>query len=248
MKCSRASTPARIVAAVALALLAGIAGAQSYGPDDQVLTVGVAELQGYKPIIAADGYLYNNGRFSEDYRASIRVPQGALIERLCLYSHGNGTTQTAIAQMVADKLVLGGGGGSAEIVIPGSVVQSAAIDGYGLFCSDPFAFTVPGTIDVEGDGGQDSVQLSVDVVLPPDLAVGAVKITWRRQVSPQPAEPTFGDVPLDSPYSPFIEALMASGITGGCQLSPLLYCPDRPITRAEMAVFVAKALGLHWDD
>ncbi len=142
--------------------------------------------------------------------------------------------------------MLGGGGGPARARGPG---LERAIGGgrrYGLFCTDPFAFTVPGTIDVDGDGGPDSVQFSVDVLLPGEGALGAVKLTWRRQVSPQPAEATFGDVPLDSPYSPFIEALKASDITGGCQQAPLLYCPDRPITRAEMAVFVAKALGLHW--
>ena len=71
-------------------------------------------------------------------------------------------------------------------------------------------------------------------------------VRYKLQVSPAPATSTFGDVPMDHPYFQFIEALGDSGITAGCQASPLLYCPDRPITRGEMAVYLAKALGLQW--
>lgn len=63
-------------------------------------------------------------------------------------------------------------------------------------------------------------------------------------VSQAPATPTFNDVPTSHPFFQFIEALKASGITGGCQASPPLYCPDAPLTRGQMAVFLAKALGL----
>ena len=41
-----------------------------------------------------------------------------------------------------------------------------------------------------------------------------------------------------------IDALAAARITAGCQTDPLRYCPDQPVTRAEMATFVARALGL----
>jgi hypothetical protein len=36
------------------------------------------------------------------------------------------------------------------------------------------------------------------------------------------------------------------GITGGCQLSPPLYCLDQAVTRGQMAVFLSTALGLHF--
>jgi len=36
--------------------------------------------------------------------------------------------------------------------------------------------------------------------------------------------------------------LYASGITSGC--SPTLYCPDAPVTREQMASFLARALHL----
>jgi hypothetical protein len=63
-------------------------------------------------------------------------------------------------------------------------------------------------------------------------------------VSPAPATATFNDVPTTDRAFRFIEALSKSGITSGCQASPPLYCPDNTVTRREMAVFLAVALGL----
>jgi hypothetical protein len=51
-------------------------------------------------------------------------------------------------------------------------------------------------------------------------------------------------VPTSHPYFQFIQALAASGITGGCGGGN--YCPDNPVTRGQMAVFLAKALGLQF--
>jgi hypothetical protein len=72
----------------------------------------------------------------------------------------------------------------------------------------------------------------------------SVKVTWRRQVTPSPAVATFSDVPTAHPFFRFIEALAASGITAGCGGGQ--FCPNAPITRGEMAVFLSAALGLHW--
>ena len=75
----------------------------------------------------------------------------------------------------------------------------------------------------------------------------AVRLVYRLQVSPAPATPTFpNDVPTSHPFFRFIEALAAAGITTGC--GPGSYCPNNPITRGEMAVFLAAALGLHFPD
>jgi hypothetical protein len=52
------------------------------------------------------------------------------------------------------------------------------------------------------------------------------------------------DRPGDGTFFQFIEALAASGITGGCVGGN--FCPDAPMTRGRMAVFLAKALGLHF--
>ena len=78
------------------------------------------------------------------------------------------------------------------------------------------------------------------------LTIGAVRIRYRLQVSPPPPAATFGDVPTSDPAFQFVEALVASGITVGCGGGN--YCPDAPLTRRQMAVFLAKGLGLHWPD
>ena len=73
----------------------------------------------------------------------------------------------------------------------------------------------------------------------------AVRISYRLQVSAAPATATFpNDVPTSHPFFRFVEALAAAGITGGCSAGS--YCPNSPVTRGEMAVFLATALGLHF--
>src|SRR5262249_5222183 len=49
----------------------------------------------------------------------------------------------------------------------------------------------------------------------------------------------FGDVACPSTYANWIEDLAARGITGGCGNG--MFCPDTPVTRAQMAVFLLKA-------
>jgi hypothetical protein len=49
----------------------------------------------------------------------------------------------------------------------------------------------------------------------------------------------FADVPLSSPTAPWIEQLANEQITGGCGGGN--YCPNNPITRAQMAIFLLRA-------
>lgn len=72
----------------------------------------------------------------------------------------------------------------------------------------------------------------------------AVRLFYRLQVSPAPGAATFTDVPTGHPFFRFVEALASAGITGGCGSG--LYCPDSPVTRGQMAVFLSVALGLHF--
>jgi hypothetical protein len=77
-----------------------------------------------------------------------------------------------------------------------------------------------------------------------DTRLGNFRIETHLQVSPAPASATFGDVPTGHPFFQFVEALVASGITAGCGGGN--YCPEDPVTRGQMAVFLSAALGLHW--
>lgn len=52
----------------------------------------------------------------------------------------------------------------------------------------------------------------------------------------------FSDVPVSSPYCRWIRELVSRGITSGCGNGN--YCPDTPVTRGSMAVFLATTFGL----
>ncbi|MCY4456699.1 MAG: S-layer homology domain-containing protein, partial [Acidimicrobiaceae bacterium] len=54
----------------------------------------------------------------------------------------------------------------------------------------------------------------------------------------------FEDVAADNIHSANIDKILAAGITQGCSQNPLRYCPDSPVTRAQMATFLARALDL----
>jgi ELWxxDGT repeat protein len=59
---------------------------------------------------------------------------------------------------------------------------------------------------------------------------------------PPPATGTvFADVPAGFWAAPWIEQLAADGLTRGCNLTPPLYCPERLLTRAEIAVLLLRA-------
>ncbi len=61
---------------------------------------------------------------------------------------------------------------------------------------------------------------------------------------PPPAEGLFSDVSLDHYAAAWIEALYREGITTGCGTAPLAFCPESPVTRAQMAVFLARTFDL----
>ena len=106
--------------------------------------------------------------------------------------------------------------------------------------------------DIDGDGTADVVSYTVmgefgtlgQPVYGGSIKLRQVRLLFARQVSPAPAVAAFGDVPTDHGFFQFIEALADSNITAGCGSGN--FCPDAPLTRGQMAVFLAKALGLHW--
>ncbi|MBN1440667.1 MAG: protein kinase [Anaerolineales bacterium] len=51
---------------------------------------------------------------------------------------------------------------------------------------------------------------------------------------------TFADVPIDHPRWEYIEALYAAKYTGGCSTNPVKFCPEDPVTRAQMAIFMLR--------
>jgi hypothetical protein len=50
----------------------------------------------------------------------------------------------------------------------------------------------------------------------------------------------FTDVPVTHPYRQDIEILYVNGLTAGCSTSPLKFCPDQILNRAQAAVFMMR--------
>lgn len=74
-----------------------------------------------------------------------------------------------------------------------------------------------------------------------DTRNGNRDIFFSEVATPLPA---FDDIPSDYWAYDWVIALAASGITSGCSTSPPLYCPEDPVTRAQMAVFLVRTFDL----
>jgi S-layer homology domain len=181
-----------------------------------------------------------------DLAAPVALPNGALLESLSVYYYdANAAPSAELTLSFCRHWRHADTGASPDSDCVATFTASGA-PGYAVA-----ELPVPAEFqsflrraDVDDDGTVDSVDYSLYVFTYPDTAIASVRANWRRQVSPAPATATFNDVPTGHPQFPFIEALAASGITAGCGAGN--YCPDASLTRGQMAVFLAKALGLHW--
>jgi hypothetical protein len=63
------------------------------------------------------------------------------------------------------------------------------------------------------------------------------------KIPPNPCAPTFADVPCTDPDWGWIQQFYEDGITAGCGTNPLRFCPNDPVTRQQMAVFIEVGLG-----
>jgi hypothetical protein len=248
MKAKRQRPILAVFLAVFASLGAGSVRAQSFGTLDQSTVVGAAAFTGETQpgSLLDDGYLHIAGG---PYRfvATLALPDGAQITQLCLYATNFKPGATLQLELQAVKLAPGGLS-PGVVAIPGTQMTADGSSGADFVCSSSIAYTFHDDADVDGDGTPEHVGHRLAATFSPDsdgsLGLGGVRVVWHRQISPAPGSPTFGDVPPDSIFFQHVEALAASTITGGCGNSD--YCPNAPLTRGQMAVFLSKALGLHW--
>jgi CSLREA domain-containing protein len=76
------------------------------------------------------------------------------------------------------------------------------------------------------------------------MAVFLLKTEHGSAYVPPACTGVFDDVPCPGQFTDWVEELYVEGITGGCQVSPLLYCPTSPVNRGQMAVFLSKTFTL----
>ena len=129
-----------------------------------------------------------------------------------------------------------------------TVAASAAAQGDPLLADvpDDAYYTVPVT-ELAGNGVFDGTLCDAGFCPgePMDRATMAV---WMVRVldgqdPPAVSQTRFNDVDPASFHAPFIERMADLGVTGGCG-DGTDYCPDRAVTRAQMAVFLTRAFDL----
>jgi hypothetical protein len=81
-----------------------------------------------------------------------------------------------------------------------------------------------------------------DPVTRAQMAVFLLKVEHGSTYAPPPCIGIFADVPCPSLFADWIEQLAIENITGGCGGGN--YCPNNPITRGQMAVFLVKTFQL----
>jgi len=92
-----------------------------------------------------------------------------------------------------------------------------------------------------GCGGSPLVYCPGEDVTRAQMAVFLLKARHGSSYLPPSCTGIFQDVPCPSPFADWIERLYAEGVSGGCGTNPQTYCPDASVTRAQMAVFLAKS-------
>jgi S-layer family protein len=182
---------------------------------------------------------YNGGwRFTSNpvLFAGLALPNGALITGIELA----GCDNDAAAGITVDLIRSFHGPGTTDYQVVGQPLTTGApVAG----CSNFRTSFTPEVVDNANN------TYSVELVFGAtggSMYFAGVRIYYKLQVSPAPATATFADVPTSHPFFQFIEALAASGVTAGCNASPPQFCPDAPLTRGQMAVFLSRALGLHF--
>jgi hypothetical protein len=76
------------------------------------------------------------------------------------------------------------------------------------------------------------------------MAVFLLRAEHGSSYTPPAATGIFADVPAGYWARAWIEQLYHEGVTSGCVLSPLQYCPSTAVTRDQMAVFLTRTFGL----
>jgi hypothetical protein len=186
---------------------------------------------------------------STKFLAPVTLPNGAKIVSLIWKFLDGSSSDFGTAALVTSP-ILGGssssypsaGAGPQDCLTPGVICTGLA------FTGGPSSITADLTPDNLTVDNLNKVY-TLEGVIPLQnggVGTGAILVGYVLQVSPAPVVATFNDVPTADFAFQFIEAFNAAGITVGCNASPPQFCPDRNVTRREMAVFFAKALGLQF--
>ena len=180
------------------------------------------------------GRIHNSGASSIMMWAPVDLPHGALLDIMRLYVCDDDASLDATMWLSYFD------GASTLGVVDVNNVSSSGNPG----CTTYSLTGMNHTINIGLNSNHRSYVVYVRLPASSAVSFKGVRLAWFRQVSPAPATATFDDVSTGHQFFQYIEALAESGITSGCDATS--FCPDAPVTRGQMAVFLSKALGLHY--
>jgi hypothetical protein len=173
------------------------------------------------------------------YFAQIPLPSGAQITEIACWVHGSNTNGVALSFQkfahnqstnVPEVGFIRSFGSPAVAAYSQPTLAVAAADGAVRYSVANFTYLYYIAADIAAD-----------------TSLRGCRVRWHRTVSPAPAVATFpNDVPTTHGFFRFVEAMAASGLTGGCGTGS--FCPDTPVTRGQLAVFLDVALRLHFPE
>jgi IPT/TIG domain/S-layer homology domain len=144
-------------------------------------------------------------------------------------------TSPALAVGSANDLLVTNLDGTNGTLIKGFVADFLDVSAANQFYT--FVVTLVSNGITAGVGG--GLYGVADNTLRQQMAVFLLKSKHGLCYVPPPCTGAFSDVPCPSTFADWIEALAAEGITGGCGAGT--YCPQNPVRRDQMAVFLLKA-------
>ena len=93
-------------------------------------------------------------------------------------------------------------------------------------------------------GCSDSLFCPGDTVTREQMAVFLLKTLNGAAYTPPACSQQFEDVPCPGQFADWVGDLAGRGVTGGCSVSPALYCPTGTVNRGQMAAFLTRTFGL----
>lgn len=170
------------------------------------------------------------------YFAPLELEQGLLVDTYtCVYNDGSAANDLGF-DLQKSTIDFATGTASWASLGSGSSSGSPGVD----FVNIPLSSNET----IQNQVGNTYYNYVLRAAVSDDTSFAGCMVYWTRQISPAPATARFTDVPTSHQMFREIEALAASGVTTGC--TPTQFCPSSNVTRAQMAAFLARALGLHY--
>jgi len=200
-------------------------------------------------VYVGNGYMRPTIEAGGSWWAQVDLPAGSSVEQVCfLVYDSNNDAHWVWMEFTAYESSYDDGTTPKTELFGFTNTGGAATPGYTRKCLtlEP-PVVMRSWTDLNDDGTSHYVAYKVGVesngAANTTLRFFGVQLLWRHTISAAPGVPTFPDVAPGYWAFQEIEALAAAGITTGFPDGE--FKPTAAVTRAQMATFLARALGLH---